>query len=520
MISNFNSKHQSTAKTVILLMVISVIAKFTSFFKDIILAYLYGASYISDAYIVANTVPIIIFSIIGIGISTSYIPLFSKIKKDSGVEIAHKFTNNVISLVLVFCIVIVIAVTIFTDSVIAVFASGFEGEAKILAIQLTRVSVIGIFFTAIVHIYKAYLQMYGNYMVPAISVIPMHFISAIAIVISVKTNVITLAIGIVLAVAIEFLYLYYETKKIGFRYSPGINFGDPNLKKMAFLALPVIIGSSTTQINQIVDRTLASQIAIGGISALNYAQKLDGFIKGVFIASIVTVLYPKVSKMAVDNNILGLKNSMKNAIVGVSIFIMPATVGAMTFSEQIVTLLFGRGAFDSAAVAMTSGALFFYSIGMIGFGLRTTLTKAFYSLQDTKTPMINSSIAMILNIILNIILSKYMGISGLALATSIAAIFAMVLMFISLRTKIGPFGMKQISISFLKILFASLVMGLISKLSFNYLTASLSQNLSLLLAIAVGAISYFVIIYFMKIEDVDIIVGAIKKKFGKGTAKG
>ncbi len=135
-------------------------------------------------------------------------------------------------------------------------------------------------------------------------------------------------------------------------------------------------------------------------------------------------------------------------------------------------------------------------------------------MHDSKTPIINATIGVTLNIILNTILSKYLGIGGLALATSVSAIFTSSLLFISLRKKIGSFGMKQISISFLKILFASLIMGVLAKLSYNYLTTALSQNLSLLLAIGVGAVSYFVIIYFMKIEDVDVIVGAIKKKLG------
>jgi len=198
--------------------------------------------------------------------------------------------------------------------------------------------------------------------------------------------------------------------------------------------------------------------------------------------------------------------------------IIPITIGSMLFAHQIVDLVFGRGAFDFNAISMTASALFFYSLGMMGFGLREVISRVFYASQDTKTPMVNAGVGMVVNIILNVILSRYLGIGGLALATSIAAIFTTVLLFISLRKKIGPFGMKQISISFLKILFASLVMGGLAKLSFNYLTASLSQNLSLLIAIGVGAVSYFVIIYFMKIEDVDVIVGAIKKKLGRGAA--
>lgn len=150
--------------------------------------------------------------------------------------------------------------------------------------------------------------------------------------------------------------------------------------------------------------------------------------------------------------------------------------------------------------------------------MRDILSRAFFSMQDTKTPMVNGAIGVVLNIILNIILSRYLGIGGLALATSIAAIFTTVILFISLRRKIGPFGMKHVSISFLKILVASLVMGLLAKLSFDYLTATLSQNLSLIIAIGVGTISYFVIVYFMKIEDVDVIVNAVKKKPGKTAA--
>lgn len=102
---------------------------------------------------------------------------------------------------------------------------------------------------------------------------------------------------------------------------------------------------------------------------------------------------------------------------------MPIAIGSMIFAGPVVVLLFGRGAFDTHAMSMTYYALFFYSVGMIGFGLSEVLSKAFYSMQDTKTPMINATIGVSLNIVLNIILSKYLGIGGLALATSTAAIF-------------------------------------------------------------------------------------------------
>ena len=290
-----------------------------------------------------------------------------------------------------------------------------------------------------------------------------------------------------------------------------------NIKKVIYLSLTVMIGVSVNHINVLVNRTLASQIAVGGTSALNYANMLNGFVQGLFVVPIATVIYPVISKMAVEDNMDGLKSSISEAINSISLLVIPATIGAMCFAEPVVKILFGRGAFDSQAISMTSNALFYYSIGMLGFGMRDIISRAFYSLQDTKTPMINAAIAMAMNIVLNIILSKFMGIGGLALATSISAIFCTVLLFISFRNKIGPFGMRNIAISFIKVLCASLVMGFIARLLYDILIKNIGANLALIAAIIIGAVVYFVMIYFMKIDEVDSMIEAVKMKLEKAS---
>jgi putative peptidoglycan lipid II flippase len=189
----------------------------------------------------------------------------------------------------------------------------------------------------------------------------------------------------------------------------------------------------------------------------------------------------------------------------------------MIFSKEIVTLLFGRGAFTPEAIEMTGGALFYYSIGMIAFGLREILSRAFYALQDTKTPMINATIAVVINIILNIVLSKYLGIGGLALATSIAAIVGTLLLFITLRRKIGGFGLKEITKSFIKICIASILMGFIALGSFNFLSQNIRENLALILAIGLGALAYAILIYFMTIPEVERSIEAMKNALGVRT---
>lgn len=503
-------------KTAFILMILTILVKFFGLIRDIILSYFYGASNISDAYLISTTIPTVIFAFIGTGIATSYIPMYSNIESELGTKLSDEFTNNIINFAGIICISLALGVILFTNPIVKLFASGFEEETLELAVKLTRISIFSIYFISIIYVFSGYLQLKNNFIIPAAMGIPLNLVIIISIIISAKTdNVLILSIGTLIAMVSQMVFLLPSVYKKGFRFKIILNIYDHHLKKMICLSVPVIAGISVNQINILIDRTIASQIATGGISALTYANRLNLFIQGIFVMSLATAMYPIISKMVAENNIEGLKKSLAEVVRAINILVLPPTIGAMIFSEPIIMMLFGRGVFNTQAILLTSSALFFYSIGMIGFGLREVLSRAFYSMQDTKTPMLNAAIGMVLNIILNIILSRYLGIGGLALATSIAAIFTTGLMFISLRKKIGPFGMKKTSISFLKVLFASLSMGSIAKLSFNYLTSVISQNLSLLLTIIIGAISYFIIISFMKIEDVDLIINMVKKKLDK-----
>ncbi|GAA0176825.1 murein biosynthesis integral membrane protein MurJ [Clostridium sediminicola] len=505
-------------KTAILIMLITMLSKLFGLVREITLAYFYGASNVSDAYLISITIPSMIFGFIAIGLVVEYIPMYSKINQNDGELEANRYTNNLINILMVLCTIIIIISFFFTNQIIKAFAPGFEKDTLSFSAQLTKINLLAIYFIGIVSVFSGYLQLKGNYFIVSLMGLPFNIFVIISIILSTMTNILILSIGYVIAVAFKVVLMVPFIHKKGYRHKLVLNIKDKYIIKMTYISLPVILGISVDNINLLIDRTLASKIAIGGISALNYANMINGFVQGICVLSIATVLYPLMSKMAAENNMIGLKNYLSEAIIGINLLVIPATVVAMVFSAPIVMILFGRGAFDSDSIYMTSHATFYYSLGMVGVGLREIFARVFYSMQDTKTPMINASIGMLLNIILNIILSKYFGIAGLALATSIAAIITAVLMFISLKKKIGPFGMKQISISFLKILFASLVMGAISKLSFDYLTDNvLSQNLSFIVSIIVGAITYFIMICYMKIGDVDVIVDAIKRKMKKST---
>ncbi|NMM63686.1 murein biosynthesis integral membrane protein MurJ [Clostridium sp. P21] len=497
-------------KMILVLMLFTTLSKVLGFLREIILAYVYGASNISDAYLISQTIPITILSFVATGIATSYIPMYSNIKKDKSIELADQFTNNIINFIFIICTVIMIIVLLFTTPLVKLFASGFDDKTLKMAVLFTKVSVVGIYFSGLTYVFSSYMSIKKIFIAPALMGIPFNFFIIVSIFMSNKVNIIILPIGSVIAAVFQVLMLIPFLKKCGYKYSFVFNRKDEYLKKMIHLSIPVIIGVSVNQINVLVDRTIASLVTVGGISALSYGDRLIQFVNDILIQSLVTVIYPTMANMAAESNITALKKSVSKAISGINLLVVPITIGIMIFAEPLVRLVFGRGAFDSQAISKTSTAMFFYSIGIVGFGLREILARVFYSMQDTRTPMINAVIALVTNIILSITLSKFLGIGGLALANSISAICCMLLLFISFRKKVGPFGIKEIIVSLGKILCASLVMGMIVKFIYKLLLNSISGNLSLIVSIGTGALVYFAIIYFMKIDEVDDIVSTFK----------
>lgn len=502
-------------KTIFLVMMLTVISKVIGFMRDIILAYFYGASPISDVFLISLVIPSVIFSFIGTSIYTGYIPMYTHIEGKYGVKEAEKFTNNLISVVLLFSALIFVGCMLFTEPIVQIFAYGFQGATLSLAVTFTKITLASMFFSGIVFIFSGYLQNKGNHWAPSLIGLPLNLSLIIAIILSSMTHIYFLPIGKVLAAGLQLLFLSLFVYKSGYIYKIVLDFKDQHIRKMGLLAIPVILGSSVEQINKLIDRTIASNIAIGGISALTYANQLVLFVQGIFVTSIAMVFYPVITRMAAKNDIQDLKNTLSQLIVLINAILIPATVGLMIFSEPIIFTLFGRGAFSNQAISMTSTALLFYSFGLIGYGVREILNKAFYSIQDTRTPMMNAVIAMVINIILNIILSRFMGVGGLALATSISGLICSILLFISLSKKIGTFKLRAIVLSSVKVSFVSIVMGIGANIVYQRLIENFNLNVSLFISVIVGVLLYAILISFMKIKEIDEFVLGLKKKLGR-----
>lgn len=507
----------NAAKATVGLMVATIVSKILGFSRELFLASYYGATTYSDIYLTAYNIPSVLFSAVAAAIATTFIPLYYENDNLGKREDALKFTNNVLNIVMVTTLILALMSSIFAKPLVKLFAIGFAGETLEITVYFTRIMVFSIVFLGLSNIMTSFLQVNNNFILPGLIGVPLNIIIIISIILSVKYNPYILPIGTLIAMVSQFLFQIPFAKKVGYKYKPVIELSDKYIKKMVWLVGPVFIGVAVNQINAMIDRTLASTLQAGSISALNYANRLNNFVMGLFIMSIAAVIYPMLSKLSTENDKTKFYESVRRSINTVILLEIPISVGAIVLANPIVSVLFKRGEFDEKATRMTAIALIFYSIGMVAFGLRDILGKVFYSLQDTKTPMINGAIAMILNIALNLVLVRFMGHAGLAFATSISSIICIFLLFRSLKKKIGYFGQDKIINSIVKALISATVMGIATFFTYKILLLGLGlgflgQIISLFGSICIGAIIYSILVVILKVEEVNIVYNLIKNK--------
>lgn len=505
-------------KSAAMISAFTLISKFLGFIREMLIASKYGSGYETDTYFVAMTATTIIMTTIGSALNTSLIPVFSEVESLRGKEGKLKFFNNILNVIFFITVILALFSFIFSPLIIKILARGFEGEQFDLAVKLNRIGLPIIISLGFTYVFSGFLQSSQIFGPSAIMGIPYNFVFIFfLLVLANEENIYGLMLASVIASTTQFLIQVPAIWHQGFRYKLYVNFKDGYLKKILSLVIPVLIGSAVQQINVIIDKTLASNLVEGSISSLNYAAKLNDVVVAVFIAAITTVVFPMLSKAFAQGDGRALRSIMRQGINTIFVITVPATVGIMLLSEPIVRIFFERGAFDSTATTMTSGALFFYSIGLVGISLRLMLNKVFYSFHDTTTPMVNGMMSVGLNIILNLILVRFMAHRGLALATSISAIFTSILLLISLRKKIGPIGIRGYIKCFAKTLVAACIMGLVVYNLYNGLVLRLGYGrihelIALLTSIFAGVLVYFTLCILLRVKEVGRLIGVFIRR--------
>jgi putative peptidoglycan lipid II flippase len=248
----------------------------------------------------------------------------------------------------------------------------------------------------------------------------------------------------------------------GYRYEPVLNPREPGLRDVLVLMGPGTLGLAATQVNVFVNTWLATSQGTGAVSWLNYAFRLMYLPLGLFGVSIATASIPAIARRAAERDLDGLRRTVSSGVAMMLALTIPATLGLMVLARPIVALLFERGRFTPADTEATAAALVCYALGLAGYSIVKVATPTFYAIGQSRTPVVVSTVIVVVNAVLNVLMVRRFGYTGLAVGTSISALANAVLLLYLLRERLGPLNGRRLLTVSIRMLAASLVMSFVA----------------------------------------------------------
>lgn len=463
---HFRSEKKRIAKAAGIVGFWTGVSRVSGFIRDMIIAIFLGAGVGSDAFFVAFRIPNLLRRLFAEGaLSAAFVPTFIDTLQRRGKEEGVKLARIALTFACIFLFLVTLLGIVFTPQIVRVIAPGFfdDPEKFGLTTQLTRIMFPYIFFISIVALISGALNSLGRFAAPAAAPILLN-ISMIGGIVFL-TKWLDWPAGYCLSWAVTFAGILQLLLQIPFLRAEGItlrpdfHFAYPPLKRMGRLFVPAAIGGAVYQVNVLVGTMLASLLPVGSVSWLYYADRLVEMPLGVFAIALGSAALPSMSRLASNGDYKGLGESVSFSLRLIAFFTIPASVGLILLREPIISVLFQHGRFTYSDTIATSYALLWYTAGLWAFSGLKVVTQAFFSLKDTKTPLWVSLGAVGINLGAGIILMHPMKHGGLALATTIAAAFNFLVLFIILIRRIRWFEMSKFLVSIAKITVASCVMG-------------------------------------------------------------
>ncbi len=447
-----------------IVMIATLVCRILGLGREMVISNQFGAGIETDAFFIAFMIPNLLRSFIGEGaLNTAFIPIFSECLTNQDKKKADAFASNVLNILIIILVIIIIIGIWGAPWIIKIVAGGFkqDPEKYLLTVRLTRIMFPYIAFAAIAALFMGILNSYKQFFIPALAPAMLNIgIIWFAFLYGTKLGIYSLTIGVLIGGLAQVLIHIPSLWKGGFQYQLVLNFHNQKVKELFQILIPAIIALAIDKINFVVDRVIASYLAHGSISALYYANRLMQFPLGIFGIALSIAILPTLSEYVAKKQIGKMKESFSFGIKLLSLFTLPSTVALLVLSYPVVRLFYEHGLFNPQDTDLTKVALICYTIGLYALALLRLVISTFYALKDTKTPMKIGFLVVIFNIILDLILVRYLGHAGIALATSLAAIVHLIMLSIALQKKIKGLFTKELFTFFWKTGLACLLMGL------------------------------------------------------------
>lgn len=482
----------------------------------ILISLKFGVGHETDAYFIAQSV-LLFFYALGDGvINLTFIPVFLDYKKNRGESEAWDLANVAFTLMCAALLLISLCIYVFAPTIARILAPGFSEEALSTCTVLLRVISPVPLLAGLSFIPTAIFYSHRSFLVPSITGL-LYGGGAIflTLLLADAFGVLCVPLGSVIGITLQGLILLYILKKKRSVFNLSWNYRHAGVKKVCALTGPRLAGFGLAKANIMVDRFFASRLGEGYVSCLTYAQRAIEIPSAILATMLGRVLVPKMSEYVASGAKDELCKFFSMSIAAVGFVTIPLAIIFFMFGTSIIGALFQRGAFNADNTYVTSTAFLFYDIGFVATCFNAVLLSMFFALQDAVVPLRMSIVTTILNVICDMVFMIFLGLGGIALASSLIAILRTCLLLGFLRKKIASINGAMLVKALGKICLASGLMGFVLWLMSSYsgmLTGRDSQILGLGLVCVVGLVTYSIACVLLRVREFGMIIGLFLRK--------
>jgi len=500
----------------------TLVSRVLGYLRDMLIAHYLGAGWAADAFFVAHRIPNFLRRLFGEGtLTAAFVPVLAEQLATQDAAVARRLIARLGGLLLVMSTVLTALGIAAAPWLVRIMAPGFIGQAEkfALAVTLTRVMFPFALFLALAALAMGILQTHQRFLWPALAPAAYNLciiVTTVTVVDRWLTPVYALAVGVVVGGLAQLLIQLPAVRALGYPIRLAWRPGDRTVLRVVRLMGPGILALAILQVNILISTLLASFLPEGAVSYLYYADRIMEFPLGLFGISIATASLPGLADFAARGDRDGFVRGVRHALQLVFLVMVPAAVGMAVLADPIITLLFQTGAFQPDDVQGTRVALYAFAAGVWAYATVKVVVQAFYAQQDTTTPMRTGAAAVVVNIILSLVLMGPLRHAGLALATSLAAIFQFGLLIYLLRRKVGLMGGRSIVATGGRALVASGVMGLAGAAVHRWWGGSpggarLDSLVELAVVIPAAIVVYAIALFVLRGEEARWVVRGVRR---------
>lgn len=464
-------KNNSIIYSTLQVTIVTFVIKLLGLIKQSVLASICGATNETDVFFIATGVLVSLSSIIFSAISISLLTMHTNRLINVGRKSANNLINATLRIFIPISLVITVLFSIFAKEIGHFLAPSYDAAELLLLAKYIRLMSVSFILWCYYLIINVVLETDKRFMPGRFQGFFQNvFIILGALILYPKYGIDVLVYAFVLSGVAQCILVTWCARK-QFKFVFYKIDENEEIAKLVGLAFPLIVGSAIYEINDIVDKQISTGLGAGSASFLTYGSTINEIVTGVIVTSISTVLFSHFASWVAEGDNGKVEENLKRVLSVLTIIIYPIMIMCLVSGDQIVNILYGRGNFGNTEIDATYGVVVGYAIGFIFQAARANMVKVYYAYQDTKTPMINGAISVAINIILSIILSRIIGISGVALATSIAMIIVSIMLGLGLKRYLPHFNFKEIFIECFK--------GLIAGIVAAFLVFEIKNNISI-----------------------------------------